>query len=251
VKPAAYSITALRVITTLSIAGLVAAPFVSTAPGWWAASLFVYFLYACVGIIVGFHRGFSHSSFPMTKGVQRTLLVLGTMAGIGSSIAWVSMHHDHHRHVDTPLDPHTPQNGLVRMLKLDYGNIRIRSPRVVAMARDSWHRGLHDWYSLLHLVYAGALFAVGGWQALLFLHAVPIAVTAIMSHAINWFCHGHGYRRYDTPDRSTNNPVIALLTWGDGWHNNHHRYPARPNFGERWYELDISYLMIKLLRHRV
>jgi stearoyl-CoA desaturase (delta-9 desaturase) len=94
------------------------------------------------------------------------------------------------------------------------------------------------------------MFALGGTWALMTLYIVPAVVLWNAGSLINTVCHTPflGYRRYKVPDNSTNNPVLGLLMWGEGWHNNHHRFQSRANIGERWYEIDIGYYIIKLIK---
>jgi stearoyl-CoA desaturase (delta-9 desaturase) len=93
-----------------------------------------------------------------------------------------------------------------------------------------------------------ALYTLFGFEWVLFGHFVPVAFVFLISGASNLFGHWSGTQRYDTNDNSKNNPLMAFLSWGEGWHNNHHRFPSRPNFGEKWWELDISWMIIRLVK---
>lgn len=248
-KLLAYSVPSLRIMTTAGVLSVPVALWGHYGASWWLGSLVGYFVFGCLGIIVGFHRYLTHRSYKLDKWQEYVLATLGTLAGIGSPTAWVAMHHAHHRYADKPHDPHAPANGLWRMMMLDYGVIRIKGRNVLKMAQEPYYRFLHDYYNVVHAVFFATLWLCGGWPAVLFLYLLPIAYIAIASHSVNWFGHKVGYRNWNTPDLSTNVWWLAWLTWGDAWHNNHHRYPGRARFGgDRWWEFDLSWEIIKVIR---
>jgi stearoyl-CoA desaturase (delta-9 desaturase) len=101
-------------------------------------------------------------------------------------------------------------------------------------------------------MYSLVLFLIGGFWLMIFFHWAPAAITALMSNVVNYVGHKPswlgGYRTYNLNDQSTNNWLWAIPSWGEAWHNNHHRYPKRFSFGDKWWEIDISALIIKLIR---
>lgn len=220
---------------------------------WWQWAIAVggYFLYGCVGIVVGYHRYFTHKSFKLSKWKERVIAFIGHLACTGSVISWVAQHIEHHRWSDTDKDPHSPQNGMLHMLTLGYRHsYKSRSRIVLRLAHDPFYRALHNYFLLIQTVWMGFLFATFGVDGVLFGHLVPIAFVVIGSAMTNLLGHTVGAQRYDTKDDSKNSMIAALVSWGEGWHNNHHRYPGRPNFGEKWWEVDIAWYVIWLIKDK-
>lgn len=240
-----------KLIVAISIATTVWAC-LQDYPLWmWLCSLAVYFFYGCLGITVTFHRYLTHHSFKLSNWKERILVFIGHLAGTGSAITWVSFHHAHHTHSDTEKDPHSPKNGIINTVLLNYSVPRCaKSKTVIRIGRDPFYRGLHDYYLGLHIVYSLCLFAIGGLSLLVFAHVVPVAITATISALSNYLSHTMGYQTYETGDNSRNDPVMAALSWGEGWHNNHHRYPGHAKFGHKWWEIDISWYVIKMIRNK-
>lgn len=216
----------------------------------WAIGVAGYFVYGCVGIVVGFHRYFTHKSFTLSKWKERVLALIGHLAGTGSLISWVAQHIEHHKWSDTDKDPHSPRNGIVPMLTQGYKHsYKTRSRSVLRLAQDPYYRALHNYFLLIQIVWMAMLFALFGFGGVLFGHLVPIALVVFGSALTNLLGHTIGTQRYDTKDDSRNSFIAALFSWGEGWHNNHHRYPGRANFGEKWWEIDIAWYVIKIIRN--
>lgn len=214
----------------------------------WVLAFAGYFVYGCIGIVVGFHRYLAHGSFKLSKWKERVIVFIGHMAGTGSAISWVAQHIEHHKHSDTAQDPHSPRNGILAMLTLGYQHAyKTRSRTVLRMAHDPFYRTLHNYFMLIQLGWMAALFVAFGLDGVLFGHLLPVAFVVVGSALTNLLGHTIGTQRYDTKDDSRNSFIAAMLSWGEGWHNNHHRYPGRANFGEKWWELDVSGLMIRLI----
>jgi fatty-acid desaturase len=215
----------------------------------WLTAAIIYFIYGCIGITVTFHRYLAHKSFTMSLWKERIFAFFGHLAGTGSAISWVAEHINHHKFSDTSNDPHSPRNGIINLLILDYNTSHTtRSKTVFRMARDPFYRTLHKYFLALHAIWVLGLYALFGFQGVLFGHFVPVAFVFLISGASNLFGHLYGTQRYVTNDDSKNNPLMAFLSWGEGWHNNHHRFPSRPNFGEKWWELDVSWMIIRLVK---
>jgi stearoyl-CoA desaturase (delta-9 desaturase) len=243
------SIPKFRLLGLTSTAALVFAIWDGGSAEHWLLAVAVYFLYGCLGVTVTFHRFFAHKSFKMSKLTERLFAFFGHLAGTGSAVAWVATHLDHHKFSDACGDPHSPKNGALDMWLLKYKTpSTVRNKMVIRLASDPFYRALHDYYLLLHIVWSIALYSAFGFSALIFAHWVPVAFSFLASGAANFFGHTTGTQRYATKDDSRNSFLLALISWGEGWHNNHHKFPGRPNLGEKWWELDISYLVIRLVR---
>jgi stearoyl-CoA desaturase (delta-9 desaturase) len=251
VKLFQLNIFKLRVITLFLAFALMYAMYVGGSMAQWATAFGLYFVYGCVGIAVTFHRYLSHGSFKMSKWQERVFSFAGHLAGTGSAIDWVNKHHAHHRFSDTDRDPHSPRNGIWNMLTLGYKTApRPRGKAVMRLVADPYYRWLHNNYLLLHMMWVVCLFAAFGLSGVLFGHLVPVAFVVFASLLTNLLGHTWGEQRYDTKDDSRNNALAGLLAWGEGWHNNHHRFPGRPNFGEKWWELDVSAFVIRLIQQK-
>lgn len=264
-----------RIITgTVSVV-----PFLALAVvGWqvWAELLhwsdiavfaILYFLTAG-GVTVGFHRLFTHRSFATTRWLRGVLAALGSAAIEGPVISWVADHRKHHAFSDQPGDPHSPHvdhgsgwRGALRglghahmgwlFLHTQRGARKRYAPDLVADPVVSWvDRTFVLW------VFAGMGAAFGlGWllggtltaalTGLLWGGAVRVLVVHHVTFSINSLCHFFGRRRFETRDESRNLAWLSVLSLGESWHNNHHAFPTSAMHGMRWYELDVSALVIR------
>ena len=235
--PTATSIGFLQIGAAIFAVG---APFTGAGWGWWIAALFVMFLYGCVGLSVGYHRYFSHRSFEVSRPVEIGFIVLGVLGCLGSPVGWMVMHRRHHAHSDEAGDPHAPHILGARTMYCGAYADGI-SPHALnsELKKDSVMRWVHLRYLPLALAWPLALLAITP-MAFLFLWAVPMSLTFIAAPLTNYACHKWGAQPHRTGDNSRNNWLIALLYWGEGWHNNHHARPRRAMFGERWWQVDIG-----------
>lgn len=215
----------------------------------WLISFFVYFLSSCLGGTIIYHRYYSHKSFKFKHDWVRKLFVLfGNWSASGDTISWVNNHRQHHRLTDKSGDPHSPHVlGFVRVQWFSmfdsYTNLRF----VPDMIRDKFLLSIHLNYFKFHWTIM-ILLCLLNFKLAAIIYLVPAALVWNMGSFINTVNHSLGYRTYNTTDSSTNFPPLGLLVWGEGWHNNHHANPANANFGEKWWEVDIGYQIIKLVR---
>ncbi len=213
-----------------------------------------YFLYGCLGIVVMYHRCLTHSSYKTNKILVKAFSILGCLAGTGSPLAWIAIHINHHLKSDKPDDPHSPLYKGIKIFKLDYQNEVDKNTkwRMRNLVTDTFQQFLHRYYFAILATYSIVLFLIGGIWLMIFLHWAPAAITGLMSNVVNYVGHKPtwfgGYRTYNLKDQSSNNWLWAIPSWGESWHNNHHRYPRNFKFGEKWWEFDISGLIIKLIK---
>lgn len=211
---------------------------------WWLISLAAYFCTACLGMAICFHRVLAHRALALPKPLEYLFAVFGALGGTGSPIGWIAVHRKHHAHPDTEHDPHAPGRFGWRLLlsgfEESYDWWRVRD-----VFRDPFHAFLHRYYVLILGLWATALWLIDP-RAMIFGFLIPAAAQITVTNLSTILGHGHGYRNFDTPDQSTNNIWLAALTWGEGWHNNHHATPRRWLLGRRWWEIDIAGLVIRL-----
>jgi len=212
-----------------------------------------YFLYGCLGVVITFHRYLTHNSFKTHSFIVKLFSILGCFSGTGSPLAWVAIHINHHLKSDKPDDPHSPYYRGFKIFTLDYvDNVNIDTKwRMRSLVKDKFQQFLHRYYFLINLIYSIVLFMLGGMYLVIFFHWAPAALTAIMSNVVNYFGHKPNwlgsFRTYNINDQSVNSWLWAIPSWGEAWHNNHHRFPKRSYFGEKWYQVDISGFLIKLI----
>ena len=213
-----------------------------------------YFLYGCLGIVVTYHRKLTHNSYETLPLLSKIFSVLGCFAGTGSPLAWVAIHINHHLKSDKIDDPHSPLYKGVKIFTLDYVNEVDTDTkwRMRGLVTDKFHQFLHRYYFAINFVYSVVLYAIGGFWLMVFLHWTPALITSIMSNVVNYVGHMPnwfgGFRTYNLNDRSTNNWVWAIPSWGESWHNNHHRHPKNFSLGQKWYQIDISAMVIRLIK---
>jgi stearoyl-CoA desaturase (delta-9 desaturase) len=226
------------------------------------------YLVTGLGVTVGFHRLFTHRSFATKPWMRGVFAALGSMAIEGPVISWVADHRKHHAFADQPGDPHSPHvdhgvgwRGALRgLLHAHMGWLFIHTqrgarkryaPDLVADPVVSWVDRTFVFWALGGL---GAAFGLG-WliggtltaalTGLLWGGAVRILVLHHVTYSINSLCHFFGRRRFDTGDESRNLAWLSFLSLGEAWHNNHHAFPTSAAHGLRWWELDLSSLVIR------
>jgi fatty-acid desaturase len=261
------------VLNLASTAGAVVLPFWYHSTSAIVAFLLMYTICG-LGLTMGYHRLFAHRSYRVPQWLEHAIAICGYLAIQRGPIFWVAMHRLHHLHVDVPnRDPHTPKEGLWHV---HFGWIQRRrkdvwDPGVYRrMARDLVHDPIYLWmdseahdyltaFCLLVVCFiAGGLIGAGfagfdWYNAVCFLVWVGLLNRVALVQAfglINSLCHLAGTRPYSTvgADRSTNNLFVALIIFGEGWHNNHHAFPFSARQGLRWYQLDIAWYAIWLLK---
>lgn len=214
-------------------------------------SLLVYFLTACIGGTITYHRLLSHHAFAAPAWFKYFGLACGTWGLYGSPIAWAAVHREHHVHQDTPDDPHSP-------LFKPWWEVQFLSSAAPAnlrlvpdLLRDPALVFVHRHYFKIHFVILLTLAAVKP-AAILYLYLWPAFLTWNLASLVNTLGHQIGYRNFATRDNSRNLWPLGILVFGEGWHNNHHARPGRYSFAHRWWELDIGALVIRhLIRPRV
>ena len=213
-----------------------------------AVVLYLVRMWALTG---GYHRYFSHRSYKTSRGFQLFLALLGQTSAQRGVIWWSAVHRHHHLHSDTPEDVHSPRHmgffhshvGWIftpRRYQADYSIVPdlTKYPELVWLDRHPY---------LPAAVLAVGTYLVGGWPGLIVGFFVSTVVLYHCVFFINSMAHVVGKQRYVTGDDSRNNWWLALITLGEGWHNNHHYYQSATAQGWRWYEIDISYYVLKAL----
>ncbi len=266
---------ALRVINLV----VVIVPFIAVVAaiaflwGWgfsWVETGLLLGMYvaSAIGITVGYHRFFTHRSFETSRVVQCILGILGSMAVQGPLLKWVAMHRCHHMHSDRRDDPHSPHNhgrGLKGMMRgLWHAHLgwlfRADPPDLARYVKDLRQSRLLRVVSALFPVWVivgllipttlgllltwswwGALFGLiwGGLVRIFFVHHV--------TWSVNSLCHWWGRQPYRVHDHSRNNWLVGILAMGEGWHNNHHAFPRSARHGLRWWQVDVSYWIIRAM----
>jgi stearoyl-CoA desaturase (delta-9 desaturase) len=226
------------------------------------------YLLTAVGITVGYHRLFTHKSFRTGRILTAIFGVLGSMAVEGPILRWVATHRSHHQYSDRDDDPHSPHTHgqglrgfLAGLYHSHFGWFFVKDRPgldryVPDLKADRLVRGISAlfplWVLLGLLIPAGIAWGVTGtWTGALLGLIWGGLVRVFFVHHVTWsinsVCHLWGSRPYRTHDHSRNNPIFGVLGLGEGWHNNHHAFPASARHGLSWWEFDASYLLIRAL----
>ena len=231
-------------------AGCLALPWVgaSTAAVTLALALYALRMFA---ITAFYHRYFSHHAFRTGRVAQFVFAVLGAAAAQRGPLWWASHHRHHHVHSDQPADSHSSRQHGLAWSHLGWfmadGNFRARPELVKGFAAYPELRWIDRFDALVPLALVAALYAAGGARFVVWGFCVSTVLLYHATFSINSLAHRFGSRRYATRDDSRNNAWLALLTFGEGWHNNHHHYPAAARQGFYWWEIDLSWYALKLL----
>ena len=223
---------------------------------WSAVALAVALYYVCGawGICLGFHRLLTHRSLSVPKWMEYATAILGVLALQGGPIEWISTHRAHHAHTDREGDPHDIHRGLLWshmewLYRPNASRLTKEEQNRLApdLAKDPFYRFLENTYLLWQIALGLVLLAVGGWSWLIWGIFVRCVVTYHITWLVNSAAHYAGYQNFRTGDKSTNNWLVAILAWGEGWHNNHHAFPFSARHGMKWFEVDFTWWTIKVL----
>ena len=213
---------------------------------WWVAGSF--------GVGLAFHRLLTHRSFKTPKWLEYFLTFCGTLAVQSGAIKWVTTHRIHHAHTETDQDPHSPRNGtywahigwIMRGTSQEHDEATIKkySPDLI---KDPVHVFMSRYYWVSSIIAGAVLYSIGGYSMVLWGVFARVVFGWHMTWLVNSATHIWGTRRFETRDDSTNNALVAAVTFGEGWHNNHHAQPSSAKHGLAWYEFDVNWVTIWLL----
>jgi stearoyl-CoA desaturase (Delta-9 desaturase) len=218
--------------------------------GLWAASHFV----RAIGLTLMYHRYYAHRAFKMNRGARFVWTLIGTAAMQKGPIWWAGHHVTHHKFADREGDPHSPMiSGFyyahvgwflhdTKFDQLDASNPVVRD--FGKFAEIAW---LEKYHIVAPTVLAVALYAFGGWPWLVYGFCLPTMTLAHATFCINTVNHLFGSRRFETMDDSRNNAITAFFAVGEGWHNNHHRYQRAARNGFYWWEIDLTWYVMRAM----
>lgn len=242
--------------------GCLAAPFFFS----WSAlgvCIFLHWLTCSIGVCLGYHRYLSHRSMKLRRPADFFVMLCGVLSGEGSPLTWAATHRMHHQLSDQKGDPHSPNDGkwwshmlwLVPAAPKRYSEVLLRRyvPELLEKPVLRFFERTYPWWLLisgLSLMGIGAL--ISGWYGAISMLVWGMCVRMTLAYHTTWLInsatHLWGYRNYETRDMSRNLWWVAILAYGEGWHNNHHAHPRLAPAGHRWWEVDITWWSIKLLR---
>jgi stearoyl-CoA desaturase (delta-9 desaturase) len=217
-------------------------------------TLFLLWFATGLGISMGYHRLHTHRSYQVPLALEYLFAVCGALTFEGGPISWVATHRIHHQKSDMPGDPHSPRDGewwahagwiLVRTRGRHHTRLMLKY--APDLARHRFYVWLNKYHWLPNVVLAGLLLVIGGLAVTLWGVCLRTVIGLHATWLVNSATHMWGSRRFDTRDDSRNSWWVALITFGEGWHNNHHAHPGSARHGLRWYELDLSWMQIKVL----
>jgi stearoyl-CoA desaturase (delta-9 desaturase) len=222
-----------------------------------AAAVVLYYISGMFGITIGFHRLLTHRSFKAPLWLQRVLATCGTLALQGGPMQWVARHRMHHAGVDTSDDPHDARQGfwhchlgwiLLDRAQFDSDERHRKFARDIA--RDPYMNWLSTGFGQLAVQVAlqVAIWATLGFEVFVYTFFVRTVALYHATWTVNSLAHMFGYQNFATGDHSRNNWFVALIAFGEGWHNNHHAHQDVCPNGKRWFEFDLSWQMVKLFR---
>ncbi len=208
-----------------------------------------------LGVGLGWHRLLTHRSFKAPKWLEYFLTILGTMSMQDPPDKWVATHRIHHKYVDTDKDPHSarsgfwwPQIGWVLWGRSQDHDAETLKRYVPDLLKDPGQVLISRYFYIPIIVSAALLFALGGWQFVVWGVFARVVVGWHTTWFVNSLAHIYGKRPHDTGDLSTNNWFVAILTFGEGWHNNHHAFPTSARHGLQWYQFDMNWIAISIFK---
>jgi len=234
--------------------GAVAALFFFSWSGLFLA-LFLFWVTGGLGLGICYHRLLVHRSFTTSKWFEYFLTICGATALEGGPLLWVAIHRKHHQFADKVGDPHSPRDGkwwshagwvlTGNSLRQDVATLKRYVPD---LAEDRFHVWLTKYHLAPTIILGVSLYAIGGSRLLLWGTFFRTVLGLHATWIVNSAAHIWGSRRFETRDTSTNNWWVALISFGDGWHNNHHAYPVSARHGLKWYEFDFNFYTIWMFK---
>jgi sn-1 stearoyl-lipid 9-desaturase len=233
--------------------GAVVALFFFTWKAFFVAA-FLWWVSTSLGIGIGYHRLLTHRGYKTPLWFEYFLTVCATLALEGGPIFWVATHRIHHQHSDQPGDPHSPRDGKwwshmgwILMGKSMHHDTTTLARYVPDLAKDRFYIWITKYHYVPIIVLGVALLAIGGIPFVLWGIFLRTVVGLHFTWLVNSATHSWGTRRFITRDDSTNSWWVALITWGEGWHNNHHAHPTSARHGLAWYEIDFNWYAIWIM----
>lgn len=215
----------------------------------------LYWVGCSLGIGMGYHRLMTHRGYKVPKAVEYFLILCGALALEGGPIQWATTHRIHHAHTDKVGDPHTPRDGgwwahigwiLARTKQLqDKTMLQRYAPDLMNQKFYVW---LNRFYYVPLIVLAMGLLVFGGWRVMFWGIFLRVTLGLHSTWLVNSATHLWGKQRFATGEDSRNSWWVALLTFGEGWHNNHHAHPTSARHGLKWYEIDFNWMGIRVLQ---
>lgn len=221
----------------------------------WAAvgiALFLHWFTGGLGITLGYHRLVSHRSFEAPKWLEYFLIFCGTLACQGGPIDWIGLHRIHHQYSDQGLDPHDSTKGFwwshMGWMLFDIPADE-EIPRYTKDIKDDpVYQFFQNYFILLQIALGLLLYALGGWSFVVWGVFFRVVVVFHCTWFVNSATHKFGYRSYESGDSSRNCWWVAVVTYGEGWHNNHHAFQYSARHGLQWWEIDLTWMTISLLQ---
>jgi stearoyl-CoA desaturase (delta-9 desaturase) len=218
-------------------------------------SMALYWITVGWGISLGYHRLHTHRSYKVPLWMEYFFAVCGALTLEGGPIFWVATHRIHHQKSDHPGDPHSPHDGAwwshigwILLGETNHNNTRIMSKYAPDLAKHKFYIWLNNYHWVPMVVLGGILLAIGGWSLMFWGIFLRVTLGLHATWLVNSATHMWGSRRFATKDDSRNSWWVALLTFGEGWHNNHHAHPTSARHGLAWYEFDISWITLTMLK---
>ena len=219
-----------------------------------AATLIIWWVASSWGIGIAYHRLLTHRGFTTSKWMMRFLATCGTLGLQSGPISWVTTHRLHHAFTDTDKDPHSPNKGAwwAHMGWIFKGTGQnqpeaVRQRYSPDLMKDPYLVFIDKYYYVSTLILAAGLFAFGGLTMVLWAVVLRIVVSWHFTWMVNSVTHIWGSRRFDSRDDSRNNGLVAAVTFGEGWHNNHHAFPRSAKHGLTWKEIDLNWYQLQLM----
>ncbi len=220
-----------------------------------AVAVVLYWIAVGFGISLGYHRLHTHRGFKTSLLVEYFFALCGTLTLEGGPIFWVATHRIHHQKSDRDGDPHSPRDGAwwahvgwILVGESKHSNTRLMAKYAPDLAKHRFYVWLNNYHWVPIAALAALVYSIGGLPLFLWAICLRIVVGLHATWLVNSATHMWGSRRFATRDDSRNNWWVALMTFGEGWHNNHHAHPVSARHGLAWYEFDISWITLKFFR---
>jgi len=222
----------------------------------WAAvgvALFLHWITGCLGITLGWHRLITHRSFQTPKWLEYFFLFCGSLSCQGGPMEWVGLHRHHHVHSDEYIDHHDSGKGFwwshIGWMFYEIENKADIIKRFTKdIADDPVYRFFDSYFLVVQAGFAVVLYLLGGWPFVVWGIFLRLVAVYHCTWLVNSATHKFGYRSHETKERSTNCWWVAVLAYGEGWHNNHHAYQYSARHGLQWWEIDITWMIISALK---